>query len=70
MKLSCNKASRLMSEGQDRGLAFGERVALRMHLLICTACGRVEKQFAFMRRAAGEYPGPEAGDAPQRKIRD
>ncbi len=64
MKLSCKEASRLMSEGQDRDLAFGQRAALRLHLMICTACSRVKTQFAFLHRAAGEYPGPEPDDGP------
>ena len=64
MKLSCKEASRLISEGQDRDLAFGRRTALSLHLMICTACARVKTQFAFLRRAAGEYPGPETDDRP------
>ncbi len=62
--LSCKEASRLISEGADRDLDLGQRTALRLHLLICTACSRVKRQFAFMRRAAGEYPGPEIDDGP------
>jgi len=64
MNLSCKASSRLMSEGLDRDLSFGERTALRLHLLICTACTRAKAQFAFLRRAANEYPGPERDDAP------
>ncbi len=59
MRRSCREASQLMSRGQDETLAFGQRTALRLHLLICTACTRAKAQFAFMRRAAREYPGPD-----------
>ena len=62
MGLDCKGASRLISEGADRDLDLGQRTALRLHLLICTACSRVKTQFAFLRRAAGEYPGPESDD--------
>jgi len=30
--LSCKETTRLVSQGLDRELAFGERVALRLHL--------------------------------------
>lgn len=62
MRLTCKEASQLISEGADRDLDLGRRAALRLHLLICTACSRVKTQFAFLRRAAGEYPGPESDD--------
>lgn len=59
MILSCKEASRLMSQGEDEHLDFARRAALRLHLLICTGCTRAKAQFAFLRRAAREYPGPE-----------
>lgn len=65
MKLSCKEASRLMSEGYERELDLGQRAALRMHLLLCTACSRVKAQFAFLHRAAPLFPGPD--DDPGRK---
>ena len=62
--LNCKEASRLISEGRlDRELDFAKRTALRLHLLICTACTRVKDQFAFLHRAAERYPGPEATKA-------
>ena len=65
MKPSCKEASRLMSQAQDGDLDFGQRTALRLHLFICSACTRAKSQFAFLRRAAREYPGPE-DDGPPR----
>ncbi len=53
-----------MSEGLDRDLDLAQRTTLRLHLLICTACTRVKSQFAFLRRTAAHYPGPEDGDGP------
>ena len=49
--LSCKETARLLSQGEDRGLAFGERVALRVHLAICDGCRNVKLQFEFLRRA-------------------
>jgi Putative zinc-finger len=51
MMLSCKETTRLLSQGEDRGLAFGERVALRVHLAICKGCRNVNAQFKFLRLA-------------------
>ncbi len=51
MMLSCKDVTRLVSQGEDRKLGFGERVALRLHLAICQGCRNVTEQFRFLRRA-------------------
>ena len=51
MMLSCKETTRLLSQGEDRKLAFGERVALRVHLVICDGCRNVGRQFKFLRTA-------------------
>lgn len=52
--ISCKETTRLASQGLDRELAFGERVALRVHLAICLGCRRAARQMAFLRRAVRE----------------
>ena len=54
MMLSCKETTRLLSQGEDRKLGFGERVALRVHLAICDGCRNVSAQFKFLRRAVKE----------------
>ena len=49
--LSCKEATRLASQGLDRELALGERIALRVHLAICAGCRNVDRQLSFLRRA-------------------
>jgi hypothetical protein len=51
MMLSCKEATRLMSQGLDRSLPFGRRVALRVHLAICEGCTNFDKQILFLRKA-------------------
>ena len=51
MKLSCKETTRLLSQGEDRQLAFGERVALRLHLAICLGCRNAARQMRFLRTA-------------------
>jgi hypothetical protein len=52
--ISCKESTRLVSQGLDRELAFGERVALRVHLVICLGCRRAGRQMQFLRRAVRE----------------
>ena len=52
--LSCRETTRLVSQGLDRELAFGERVALRVHFAICLGCRRAGRQMKFLRRALRE----------------
>ena len=61
MLLSCKETARLLSQGEDRKLAFGERVALRVHLAICNGCRNVDKQFKFLRQAVHALAESEAG---------
>ncbi len=49
--LSCREVTRLVSERQDRTLSFGERIALRLHLVICEGCRNAAEQIEFLRRA-------------------
>jgi hypothetical protein len=51
MMLSCKEAARLVSQGEDRKLAFGERVALRLHLAVCRGCRNAGDQLRFLREA-------------------
>jgi len=57
--LSCREASRLISQGMDRRLSFTEKIALRLHLVICDACTRLNRHMEFLRRALKSYPGPD-----------
>jgi len=61
MMLTCKETSRLISQGLDRRLAFGERLALRVHLAICKGCRNMETQLALLRLAVKQLPAD--GDA-------
>ena len=49
--LSCKQVTRLLSQSEDRNLALGERVALRLHFAICQGCRNVNRQLKFLRLA-------------------
>ncbi len=49
--ITCQHASRLLSQQQDEPLPLGKRLRLRLHLMICDACTNVSRQFAALRMA-------------------
>ena len=51
MMLSCKEVTRMVSQGLDRELGFGERVRLRVHLAICNGCTNFRKQLDLLRQA-------------------
>jgi predicted anti-sigma-YlaC factor YlaD len=57
MKLTCKQASRMISEGLDKELPPAARATLHMHLAVCAACRRLERQFGFLRQALSAYAG-------------
>ncbi len=62
--LNCKQATHLMSEAQDRALPLGERLPLRLHLLMCTGCRNYGKQLDFLRAVTDEL---KTGKAPAPK---
>lgn len=53
--LSCREAARLVSQAQDRPLTIAERVKLRLHLFVCSACSRFARQIEFLRDAVARF---------------
>lgn len=53
MMIDCKHASRLLSQSMDTALPLGQRVRLRLHLLICDACSNFGRQLKLLRRAVG-----------------
>jgi len=51
LRLSCQQASRLLSQRQDEPLPFAKRMRLRLHLMYCAACTNVSRQFDTLRMA-------------------
>lgn len=49
--LSCQDASRLNSQSQDRRLTRRERLGLSLHLLICKGCREFARRLQTMRKA-------------------
>lgn len=60
--LTCKDASRLQSQAQDRPLHLGERLSLRLHLLICDNCRRFKRQLNLIRQACQQVNEPDGVD--------
>lgn len=52
--LNCKENSELLSQALDRPVTLHERLATRLHLMMCRSCRNFEKQLAFIRKAARE----------------
>ena len=62
MLLSCKETTQLLSQGEDRKLAFGERLALHLHLAICDGCRSLATQLKFLRSAVQNITQDEVED--------
>jgi hypothetical protein len=56
-KRTCKEVSALLIAREDRELPLAERVALRLHLAMCEACPRFERQLLTMRNAMKQWRG-------------
>ena len=52
---TCKEASALMVAREDQPLPLRERLALRLHLVICVACPRFERQLITLRLAMKQW---------------
>jgi Putative zinc-finger len=52
---TCKEASALIVAREDRDLPWGDRLALRLHLAICGACPRFERQVLTLRNAMRQW---------------
>lgn len=81
LNLPCRDISRLISAAQDQRLSRGERFAVRLHLLYCSACRKFKRQIRYMRETlqalqdadpvteAGPGLSPEARERIKRSLR-
>lgn len=64
LRLNCREAAALLSDRSERPLALHERLALRMHLLICGACRRYRRYLESLHQSlGGDAPAVEGPDA-------
>lgn len=64
--LNCKETVRLVSEGLDHRLSLWQRMNLRLHVMMCGACGAYKRQveglhrlFSLRRRSATQTMPPD-----------
>lgn len=55
LRRTCKEAAALMVAREDRPLSLGDRLALRLHLMVCKACPRFERQLLTMRNSMRQW---------------
>jgi hypothetical protein len=61
--LDCHNATFLMSQARERPLGLAERMRLRLHAAMCSACARFERQLPLLGQAARHHAdGLDGGD--------
>jgi hypothetical protein len=55
LRRTCKEVTALLVAREDRALPAVERVALRLHLAVCTACPLFERQLSTMRNAFARW---------------
>ena len=52
---SCRDITALVSQGLDKQLSLSERLAIGVHMMICSGCRNFQSQSQFIRKAAQGY---------------
>jgi len=59
--LSCKDVTQLISESMDASLPVGQRIGMRLHLLMCKFCSRYERQLLLIRETVRRLVATEDG---------
>lgn len=62
---NCEQITRLLSDGQERPLSWKERMAVRLHVSMCSGCRNFGAQMPRLRQIARAYAKSDADDAEQ-----
>jgi predicted anti-sigma-YlaC factor YlaD len=52
---SCRDITALVSQGLDKQLGLSERLAIGVHVMMCSSCRNFQSQTRFIRKAAHGY---------------
>lgn len=55
LRRTCKEVTALVIAREDQTLPFRERLALRLHMAICAACPKFERQVLTMRNAMHQW---------------
>lgn len=55
LKRTCREVAAILVAREDRKLGLADRLALRLHMAICDACPRFERQMLTMRNGLKQW---------------
>ena len=53
--MNCRKATELLSQAQEHPLSWRQKMPLKLHLALCSACKNFSQQMLFLRQAARTF---------------
>ena len=65
--MNCKQATRLLSESQDRSLTTKEKMTLKLHITLCSACRRFGQQMHQIRSLSKSYVNSPSSDSHPKK---
>ncbi|APW44598.1 zf-HC2 domain-containing protein [Rhodoferax saidenbachensis] len=65
LKRTCKEVAALLVAREDRDLPLADRLALRLHMVICDACPRFERQMLAMRNSMQQWRNYTVSDPSQ-----
>lgn len=63
--MNCKQTTRLLSDAQERELTLKERIAVKLHISMCSGCRNFGSQMPSLRQIARAYAKSDTGDARQ-----
>ena len=63
---SCKDIAALVSQSLDQKPPLMKRLAIRLHVSMCSLCRRYEKQLRLLREGTGLYADPDVNETEER----
>jgi len=52
---TCKEVTHLVLQAEDKALRLPDRLAVRLHMVVCRACPRFAQQVELMRKASARW---------------
>jgi hypothetical protein len=62
LKRTCREVAAILVAREDRALGLADRIALRLHMTVCDACPKFERQMLTMRNSLAQWRNYAATD--------
>lgn len=60
--MNCKQTTRLLSDAQERPLSWSERLAVKLHISMCSGCRNFGSQMPSLRQIARAYAKSAVGE--------